>query len=100
MLSNDHDGGGMPFQESVFLSQKRDRDDPTGNWEMFCTMQPRYLCPATSSLNTPRNAKGYGRKKALSAAAKAVGCELGWQLTPPGMKLLRPTQLHGSDQLQ
>lgn len=68
---------GMPFPgegKSVFLSQQRDRGDPPGDWEMFCTVQPRCLCSATSSLNAPQNAKGYGRKKALSAAGKALGC--------------------------
>lgn len=60
--------------KSVFLSQKRDYGDPTGNLEMFCIVQPRCFCPATSSLNAPRNAKAYGREKALSAAGKAVGC--------------------------
>lgn len=62
----------MPFPgvgKSVFLSQKRDHGDPTGNREVFCTVQPERPCPATA----PRNAKGYGREKALSAAGKAMG---------------------------
>lgn len=67
----------MPFPgvgKSVFLSQKRDHGNPTGNREVFCTVQPERPCPATSPLKAPRNAKGYGREKALSAAGKAVGC--------------------------